>query len=60
MARRPKKGSWVVKIKRVIEEELICEPCTEEEAENEPLKFAVDRRELETTDYSVLKVEPND
>jgi hypothetical protein len=50
----------VVRIKRTIEEELICEPCTEEEAEKEPLKFAVDRRELETTDFSVLKVEPND
>jgi len=60
MARRPKRGSWVVRIKRTIEEELICEPCTEEEAEKEPLKFAVDRRELETTDFSVLKVEPND
>ncbi len=60
MSKKVKQKSWVVKIKRVVEEELICEPCTEEEAENEPLKFAVDRRELETTDYSVLKVEPND
>ena len=60
MAKRPKRGSWVVRIRRTIEEEVICGPCTEEEAEKEPLKFAVDRCELETVDWNVLKVEPND
>lgn len=60
MARRPKKGSWVVKVSCEVIKEVICEGCTEEEAEKEPFKYSVDERELGTTDWKVIKVDPND
>jgi hypothetical protein len=50
--------SWVVTVRRTCTSELICEGCTEDEAQSDPYAFCIDERDLETTNWDVTHVEP--
>lgn len=63
-SKKPKKGSWIVRARREIEVELVCEDCTEEEARSDPYSYLVPyaddaEREVECFNFEVLEVEPN-
>lgn len=57
---KKKKGSWIVTIEATTKKEIVVDNCTEEQAENNPWAFAIDERHLETVDWEVLDVEPNE
>lgn len=54
-----KKGSWVVKLRETILKEVICENCTEQEAQDDPHRHSVDSRELSLEDWEVLRITEN-
>lgn len=58
MATKTKK-SWVVEIRCEIVKELICDDCTEDQAENDPWEHAIDEREVYQEDWSVMSVREN-
>ena len=53
------KKSWIVTAKCVIKKSIICEGCTEEEAQANPFEYAIDETEIEQIDWEVESVEPN-
>ncbi len=55
-----KQSSWVVKLECVVEKELICENCTQAEAEQNPFGFAIEERETGQSDWTVKSIEPNE
>ncbi len=57
---KKKKGDWVVTLEATVNKEIVVSNCTEEEAKANPWAFAVDERDLETVDWEVLDVEPNE
>ncbi len=59
MTRNKAKGSWVLKMKCVVYKSVVCDDCTQEEAENDPWEHAVDETETEQVDWEVLSAEPN-
>jgi len=52
-------GSWIVKVECVVEKEVICDHCTEQQAYENPFRFAVDEREICQVDWNVKSVEEN-
>lgn len=58
--RKSEPTSWVVIAKCVITREIVCDDCTQQEAENDPFSFASDERELDQEDWEVMSVEPNE
>lgn len=64
MAKKPRepKGSWIVRMRRTITSEIVCDNCTEEQARSSPYTFAdahQDETEIDCHDFDVLSVEPN-
>jgi hypothetical protein len=57
---KPKKQSWIVRMRATIEKEVITSDCTEDQARNDPFMYAQSETELSQDDYKVLSVEPND
>lgn len=57
---KPKKGSWIVRMKCVVTKEVVVDNCTESDAESNPWEFAVDETEIEQQDWDVLSVKPNE
>ncbi len=55
-----KKGSWLVRVKCVVEKELVCNDCTEKQAHDDPYSHCVDETEKGMTDYDVQSVVPNE
>lgn len=51
--------SWIVKMTCTVTKQVICDGCTQEEAEENPFDFASDEVELEQIDWEVLDVRPN-
>ena len=56
---KPKKGSWIVRITATVTKELVCEDCTQEQAEATPYEFCEDECEVDQTDYKVTSVREN-
>jgi len=53
--------SWIVKIRKVSIVEIVCEGCTEEEAEMNPWDHTNGgETEIEQIDWEVQSVEPNE
>lgn len=57
--RKAKKGSWIVKIEADVTLEVICDDCTEEEAENDPFAYSVEENIQEHLNWEVKKVTAN-
>ena len=57
---KPKKGSWIVRMKCEVTKEVICEDCTEEQARANPFEYSSQETELDQIDYDVRSVEPNE
>lgn len=57
---KPTKKSWIVRVSVTREMQIITEPCTENEAKTDPYSHAIDETEVQTTDWEVKSVEPND
>ena len=55
-----KKQSWIVTVRCVVTKELVCEKCTEQEAEQAPWDYSIDERELGQDDWEILSVTRND
>jgi hypothetical protein len=53
------KKSWLVRVKATIIKEVVCDDCTEAQAESDPFEHAIDERELEQWDYTVESVKEN-
>jgi hypothetical protein len=54
-----KKGSWIVIIESTVTEEIICDDCTQEEAENDPFAYAIEENIQEHLDWEVKSVTEN-
>ena len=54
------KTSWLVKVRCVVEKELVCSDCTEEQANKDPWSHCIDETEKGMTDYEVQSVVPNE
>lgn len=53
--------SWTVTMSRTVRSVYVTEPCTEEQAREDPWAHIRDEgREIECSDSDVEKVEPND
>ena len=50
--------SWIVKIRCTVVKEVLCEGCTEEQAELAPFKYWAEQEEIKTLSYEVLEVKP--
>jgi len=59
MPKKSEKKNWIVKTKCVVNKEVYCENCTEEEARNNPYAYSTDEREVDQIDYEVRSVEEN-
>jgi hypothetical protein len=51
-----KVGNFTVRMRCVVEKEVECHECTEEEARQIPWDFAQDEREVQQMDWEVLDV----
>lgn len=51
--------SWIVRLKCTVYKDVVCENCTEDQAEEHPYEFATDETETDQIDWEVLSVEPN-
>lgn len=60
MAKKQKTGSWIVRMKCTVIKDVVCDGCTEEQAESNPYDYSIEENEIEQTDYEVLSVKPND
>ena len=60
--KRPRKGSWVVTIKVIRTEQIVCDNCTQQEAQNDPWTHhdGVNPIDQEMTDWDVQSVHEND
>ena len=58
-AQKEKKSSWIVRLRCVVTKEVVCDDCTEDQANRNPWEFAGDEREIEQVDWDVLSVEEN-
>jgi len=58
-SKKPEKGSWIVRLKCEVTKEVVCDDCTEEEAESDPFEHAVEETEIDQIDYQVVDVKPN-
>jgi hypothetical protein len=56
---KARKSSWIVRVRKTVKTELICENCTEEQAKDNPYEYLVDEMEQDTEDYEVLSVKEN-
>lgn len=55
---KPKKGSWIVRIRQTVKKDLVCNNCTEEEARNDPFQYSdQNEQEIDSEDWEVLRVE---
>ena len=54
-----KKGSWVVRMRCVVDKEVICDDCTEDQANSDPFEHAVSEEEIDQRDWEVLSVQEN-
>ena len=61
-AKKSAKGSWIVRIRSTVIEEIVCEGCTAAEAEAEPWSHydGVEAMTIERPDYEVLSVSANE
>lgn len=53
------KQSWIVTVECTVTKELVCERCTEEQANESPFIHSISERELGMSDWDVKRVEPN-
>lgn len=53
------KKEWVLKVRCVVEKEVVLSACTETEARQSPWGFAISERELSIPDWDVLTLEEN-
>lgn len=53
-------GSWIVRMRRTVLTDVVCEDCTKDEARDNPFDYASDELEIDQEDYEVLSVKPND
>lgn len=53
-------GGWIVKIRCVVDKQVICDDCTEAEAHNDPWEHASEETEIGQDDWDVISVEPNE
>lgn len=54
------KQSWIVEIKAVVTKEVICEGCSEQQAQDNPFKYSVSETDMGLSDWDVISVTPND
>jgi len=54
------KRSWIVTVRCVVTKELVCDKCTEREAEQAPWNYSIGERELNLDDWEVLSVTENE
>ena len=54
-----KNGSWIVILNCSVTKQVICENCTEHEAEENPFDHAIDETEISQEDWEVLEVKEN-
>lgn len=57
--KQPQKSSWIVRMRCEVVKEVVCDDCTEEEAETNPWDHAVEEREQGQYDWTVLDVKEN-
>lgn len=50
---------WIVTVEAIVKKEIVVSGCTEEQARNDPFRYATQERELGQSDYEVLTVTPN-
>jgi len=55
----PKKGSWIVRMRCTVDKTVVCDNCTEQQAQEDPWHYAVDEQETAMPDWEVRDVEPN-
>jgi len=51
---------WIVRVECIVNKEVICDNCTEDQARNNPFEFASNERELGVVGWNVDSVEPNE
>jgi hypothetical protein len=51
---------YIVRVRCKVMKVVVCENCTEEQAENEPFSFSVDEQEVEQYDWEVASVTAED
>ena len=56
---KAKKGSFVVVVRCTVTKQLICEDCTQEQAEEDPYAHCTDEVEIELIDWDVVNVQTN-
>lgn len=59
-AKKPKKGSWIVRMKCVVYKDVFVGDCTEDQAREDPWEHATEENEVETVDWDVMDVRHND
>ena len=57
---KPKPESWTAIIECTVKKSVVLEGCTELQAEWDPWKYATKETEIDMSDWTVLKVEPNE
>ena len=55
--KKQQKQQWSVRLRCVVNKEVTCEGCTEEEARTNPWRYAVDEQEIDQSDWEVTSVE---
>ena len=60
MAKKPKKGNWIVILRSNVKEEVGCSGCTEEEARDDPYGNSDYERVIEHLNWEVESVEKNE
>jgi len=59
--KKPKIGSWVVRVRCTVDRDVVVENCTEEEARKSPWDCSVaEENDVELRDFDVIDVSPND
>lgn len=53
------KKTWIVTIECVVDKEVVCENCTEDQARDNPWDYAIDEREVSQSDWTVKSVKEN-
>lgn len=55
-----KKGNWTVKVKCVVEKELYCQDCTEEEAKSDPFGRSCMETETDQSDWEIIGIKADE
>ena len=52
-------GSWIVRVRRTVDTDFVCEHCTEQEARDDPYGYATNATDADQIDWTVISVKPN-